>query len=632
MATLQKIRNHGPLLLIIVGIAMLAFILGDFLNSSSSFFNRNRDKIAVISGNDISFRDFEVSKEHLSRFYEMQNQNISSEIAQQQIRNQVWQWYLLENTFGEEAKAAGLRVTEEELMRINPAFAQPNLYNPSYITCLKRGTSIELMQQKYFMLFRGLMRTNSLDAKFAFNARQADVNVEYVCKPYYMIPDSLVTVSSSDIKNYYKLHKEEFKQEPYRTISYIAFDIVPSETDFKEAAELMDKLQEEFKTTENIASFVNSYSDVPFSYDQDYSEESVPAQYKDFAFAKGAKAGQVTELTFEDNVYSMARIMKAGYSLPDSIELQLITNEEETEAQSFWYPISVLKQEQTTDVFDKICLSKKGEQVVLSVRGEERPFKVLDKSPATPKVQLAILERKVTPSDNTTNAISSEISQFIVDNNTEEKFIAAAKEQDLNYISDYKLTKNTENIGSFENSRRIVQWAFDAKEGQISESYRCNDQYIVALLTEANENEYIPMEEIQSYIVMDVINNKKAELLMSDAENVQTLEQAAEIFGTNIETAEHINLASSRFGNKGAEPAVVGTAMATADNTIAGPIQGNVGVYYIKTGAKVIANNEIDIEAEKTQLTQNKLNTMAQYLMSEIISNAKIEDNRINFY
>lgn len=641
MATLSKIRSHGVLLLIVVGLAMLAFILGDFLNSGSSFFNRGRENIAVISGNKINFRDFERSKEELTEFFKTQNQNISDEIAQQQIREQVWQWYISENTLGEEAKTVGLHVTEDEIegniyqicQNIqDPALAQAYQFHPTYRNCLERMIRNGLIQQKYSSLLRNLIHANSLDAKFAFNARQADVNVEYVCKPYYAIPDSLVKVSSSDIKKLYNLYKEAYKQEPYRMISYVAFDIVPSETDYKEAEELMKGLQEEFKTTENITSFVNSYSNIPF-YSQDYSEATIPAQYKDFAFAKGAKAGQVTELSFENNVYSMARIVKAGYSLPDSVEIQMIVGESETqEQQPIWYQTSALKEQLASDLFEKICNSKKGEQIPLPAADENIFLKIVDKSPATPKVQLAILERRVIPSSNTTTALSSQIVKFISDNNTEEKFIAAAKEQDLNYISDYRLTKNTENVGSLGDSRRIVQWAFEAKEGEISDLYRCDEQYIVAILTEASDDEYRSINDVRAQLTIEAMNNKKAELLMNDAEEVQSLEQAAELFGTEIQTAEHINFASYRFGNSGAEPAVIGTALAMADNTIAGPIQGNFGVYYIKTGVKVTATNEIDLEAEKSQLTQRNFGMMAQYLMSEIISKANIKDNRINFY
>ena len=73
MATLQKIRNHGVALLIIVGLAMLAFILGDFLNSGSSFFNRSRENVGTIAGQDIHYTEYEAAKEQLTEVYKIES-------------------------------------------------------------------------------------------------------------------------------------------------------------------------------------------------------------------------------------------------------------------------------------------------------------------------------------------------------------------------------------------------------------------------------------------------------------------------------------------------------------------------------------------------------------------------------
>ena len=637
MATLSKIRSHGVLLLVIVGLAMLAFILGDFLHSGSTFFHRNRENAAVISGNKVNIQDFDNTRKQLEETYKMQNLNVSDNAVQQQIRNQVWEWFLLENTFGEEAETIGLNVTAEEqnaqirsiVYQIkqsikNPELANAYIYNPSYWACWEREARLGLLQQKYYSLLNSLVRANSLDAKFAFNARQADVNVEYAFKPYYAIPDSLVSVSNADIKALYNLHKEGFKQEPYRVISYVTFDIVPSEADYKDVEKFMKNLQEEFNTTDDIASLVNSNSNIPFS-GIDYSEETIPAQYKDFAFAKNAKAGQVTELLFDNNTYSMARIVKAGYSLPDSIELRFIATEEGQEDQTGWVKVSDMNQE-----FAESALNcKKGAR--FTTNSGNQTYEVLDISKATPKVQLAILERTVNPSSNTNTAIYNKVNQFIIENGTEEKFMATVKEQDLNLLTDYKLTKTTENIGTLKEARQIVKWAFTAKEGEIS-NFKCDDKYVVALLTKANDNKYRSIDEVKNTLIAEAINDKKAELILRDAKDVQTLEEAAKLFGTEIQTAEHINLSSIQFGNSGPELAVIGTAMTMADNTVSEPIKGNLGVYVIKTGVKVIANNEIDLEAEKKQLTQRSAYMVLQQFTRPILNNAKITDNRINFY
>ena len=364
MASLQRIRNHGALLIAIVGLAMLAFILGDFLNSGSSFFNRSRENVGVIEGQKIQYTEYEAAKEQLTEVYKIESgRNDFDEDMYTQIRNQVWNMLMMDYTLRAQAKEIGMDVTVDELselcigenvhqiLRSRRAFMDENgQFNRQAVINLlqainqgaddaeqsanlkqaktywlywEKAVRISYLQEKYTNLFQHLIKANSLDAEFAFNNRQNGVSAEYVTKPYFAVADSLVKVSESDIKKLYKQRKEEFKQTPNRAIKYIAFDIVPSQDDFKAAETLLNNLKEEFRTTEDVSLVVNTNSDIMYD-GRDYSIETVPAQFKDFAFAKGAKAGQCTEILFENDTYAMARIMKAGYSMPDSVELKAI--------------------------------------------------------------------------------------------------------------------------------------------------------------------------------------------------------------------------------------------------------------------------------------------------------------------
>ncbi|MBQ7210203.1 MAG: SurA N-terminal domain-containing protein [Paludibacteraceae bacterium] len=116
MATLQKIRSHGALVLIIVGAAMLAFIIGDFLNSGATYFSRSRETVAEIAGNKISITDFEKSINQLQEVYKIESgrQDIDENLSQQ-LRQQVWQEYLSKNAIESMAEAAGMRLTAKEL-------------------------------------------------------------------------------------------------------------------------------------------------------------------------------------------------------------------------------------------------------------------------------------------------------------------------------------------------------------------------------------------------------------------------------------------------------------------------------------------------------------------------------------
>ena len=119
MATLQSIRNHGTILLVVVGVAMLAFILGDFLNSGSSFFNKNRENVAEIAGHQVHYTEYEAAKEQLQEVYKIETgTNDINEDLTIQLRNQAWQMMLMNYTLREQAEKIGLDVTADELSEL----------------------------------------------------------------------------------------------------------------------------------------------------------------------------------------------------------------------------------------------------------------------------------------------------------------------------------------------------------------------------------------------------------------------------------------------------------------------------------------------------------------------------------
>ena len=119
MAALQSIRNHGTILLVVVGVAMLAFILGDFLNSGSSFFNKNRENVAEIAGHQVHYTEYEAAKDQLTEVYKIEtgSSDINEDLSIQ-IRNQAWQMMLMNYTLRNQAEKIGLDVTADELSEL----------------------------------------------------------------------------------------------------------------------------------------------------------------------------------------------------------------------------------------------------------------------------------------------------------------------------------------------------------------------------------------------------------------------------------------------------------------------------------------------------------------------------------
>ncbi len=288
MASLQRIRNHGALLIAIVGLAMLAFILGDFLNSGSSFFNRSRENVGVIEGQKIHYTEYEAAKDQLTEVYKIESgRSDFDEDMSAQIRNQVWNMLMMDYTLRAQAKEIGMDVTVDELSELcigenphqiirgrrafydeNGQFSRDAVKNlisaindgsddaeqnanlqqaKTYWLYWEKVVRISHLQEKYTALLQHLLKANSLDAQFAFDAREKGVSAEFVAQPYFSIADSLVSYSESDIKKLYKQHLSQYKQTPNRAIKYIAFDIVPSEEDFKAAQDLLTNRDEQLQ-------------------------------------------------------------------------------------------------------------------------------------------------------------------------------------------------------------------------------------------------------------------------------------------------------------------------------------------------------------------------------------------------
>lgn len=667
MASLQRIRNHGALLIAIVGLAMLAFILGDFLNSGSSFFNRSRENVGVIEGQKIHYTEYEAAKDQLTEVYKIETgRSDFDEDMNAQIRNQVWNMLMMDYTLRAQANKIGMDITKDELSELcigeNPhqiirsrrVFMDENgQFNRNAVVNLlqainqdsedaeqnanlkqaktywlywEKAVRISYMQEKYTALLQHLLKANSVDAEFAFNGRQHGVSAEYAMQPYFTVADSLVTVSESAVKKLYKQHKEQFKQTPNRAIKYIAFDIVPSEDDFKAAQELMEKLQEEFRTAEDVSVVVNTNSDIMYD-GRDYSEQTVPAQFKEFAFAKGAKAGQCTEILFENNTYAMARIMQAGYSLPDSVELKAIAAEEGQEDQELgWFKADQLPKNIAEPAFN----GKRGARFTVAQGMGEQTYEIMELGKPTPKVKLAIIAREVTPSSKTYSALYNKAKQFIVDNNNAEALEVAAQEQGMAVIPQFNLTATTDKVGQLKASRPIVRWAFEAKEGAVSDVFECGQQFVIAALTEVNDGDYRPLEAVRAELTYEARNNAKAEYIIKQLKDAENLEAAAKIMGQEVQAVERVSLADSRFGNAGMEPAAIGATVALGENALSEPIQGNAGVFVVKTGAANDLAEEFNADAEKAQLS-SRYAYLPYQAMQLIEDNAKVEDNRANF-
>ena len=359
MATLEKIRSKGLLLLIVVGLALVVFIVGDLVNSGSTYFQENSANVAVINGEKVKIRDYAEKMDQFNDVVKLQyGNNINDEMAEQ-IRQMVWESTITEKVIADECENIGMAVTKNELLDMlvgnnispmmmnnqmffnengqfdvnvvkqfitmldseeaaqNIPYEQLRLYR-NYWRYWEHAIKTNRLQEKYTNLLNTALVVNSLEAQYAYNSGKVSADAVYAIKNYFAIADSTINVTDAEIKALYNNKKEQFKQKQSADIKYILVDIRPSAEDFAEVEKWINDLKEEFTTTEDIAAVVNSNSDVQYR-GENLVKEQIDADFQEFAFT--GKAGDVMGPIFINNTYKMARIIENNIASIDSVNL-----------------------------------------------------------------------------------------------------------------------------------------------------------------------------------------------------------------------------------------------------------------------------------------------------------------------
>ncbi|MDX9919716.1 MAG: SurA N-terminal domain-containing protein [Paludibacter sp.] len=704
MAILGKIRSKGVLLLVVVGFALFAFIIGDFLTQGSTYFNKSRETVAEIVGEDVNINDYQAAIDQMVEVYKIETgQTDLSEDVMAQLRASVWENLVTEKLLFAEAEKLGLAVSKEELSEYvignkthplimqrrtfageNGQFSRPMLVQflnsldvtpeneemrqqiaqaKSYWLFWERNVKMAVLQDKYNALIGKAVTANSLEAKTSYEAAKVTTDVNYVVQPYFAISDSTVSVSKNEIKDRYNKNKELYKQEANRTLSYVAFEIRPLKEDSVEAQEWMNKISEEFKTTEDVVGLVNSNSDVMYD-GRNYSYNSLPLNLRDFAFT--GKTGDVFGPLFENNTHTMARIMESGILKSDSVKLRHIylTTADEAKADSIIGAINggavfadlakkyssvpqtaanggeigwIMEGMQGMDkeITDKAFAAVPNQVFTVKNAQGVQIMQVMEKTPARAKVKLAILERKVIPSSRSYGRIYNEAKQFAAELKSTE-FASKAQEKGVSVRTASELFESTERIADIPQSRQVIRWAFESDKGDVSDVFDCNNQFVVATTTEVNAKGYRSLEKVSDQIKAELIREKKADVMIKNLteqlKKTPSLEALAQALSTDVKVANAVNFANNQFGVAGFEPALIGKVSVLPANKLSAPLKGNAGVYVLLPVNPQVNQNPFNAKAQVMQLNMNFAYSLPYMILQDIRDNAEIEDNRLNFF
>jgi len=365
MATLQKIRNKAGFLIAVIGIALLAFILGDLLTSGSTLFRKSQDKVFEVNGKVISTEEYFTRVTEWENFQKlMSGESSLDENASLQIKELVYQQMVKEFILDNQAKKLGLTVSKEEindlvhgenispLLQQLPLFVDPKtgIYDREALTnfftaintppeslkpeeralvqqyksmwlFIENLIKYQRLEEKYRTLLSSAVMVNDMEAKTSFDLSQQNADLTYVVQNYYTIPDTLVTVEDSEIRAFYEKHKKNFKlNSPIAKITYFIREIAPSDEDFAEVeAQAMEAAKKLAEST-NPSAVVADYSETPYRDVYLAANELTESQ---LSFVSSANIGDMYGPVREGNSFQIYKLIDKIVA-PDSVRLRMI--------------------------------------------------------------------------------------------------------------------------------------------------------------------------------------------------------------------------------------------------------------------------------------------------------------------
>ncbi len=349
MGIIGSIRKHSGWAVAIVGIAILAFILGDLTKNSGGI-----PDVGKVDGETLTSQRFNEKVAELENNFKMQQQTtqVPAEM-EKQIREQVWSQFVDETLMEEQTSKLGLRVTPAEVNDmytgtfihpyVRQSFTDPQtgqfdvryvnqfIENFDQIDTTRRMQWVELEnyckndreQQKYMTLINsGFYMPKALANKVAEYASTV-ANVRVVSLPFSSVADDEATVADADYEKYYNEHKAEFRvREELRDLDFIAFPVNPTPQDLADIQNEVNKTWDEFQTVpaDEVAFFVNAESDR--SYDSTYKRANTFKAPFDEQIA-AAKDGDFLAPVMVGNEWMMAKVISSAVR-PDSLRASVI--------------------------------------------------------------------------------------------------------------------------------------------------------------------------------------------------------------------------------------------------------------------------------------------------------------------
>ena len=659
MQIIQSIREKGAaIIIIVIAISLIGFILMDSKpGSNTSLFGGNSTNVGKVNGRAIELNEFNrrVTQEESNQAAQSGQQPTGAAVLR--IRDQIWNQIVAEEVFYKEADKLGINLTSKELSAIlmssdqqNPFMKERGMVDPATgkldetkaraalnnIKKIKGDQRLSVDAQILEPLklstaaakYGGLISAAAYFPTWMQEKDMADsktfATISYVAVGYNEISDSAVTVKDEDINNYVAKHKDIFKQEAGRTISYITFSQLPSAADSAKSLQNIADLKTPFAADSNAKAFVARNTSAIDFVDEYLPVSKIQSQVKDTIIKQ--PIGVVGGPYLDGTNYTLAKVIGTK-QLPDSVKARHILislNDQQTgnpirpdsaakkladsilaavkggadfgalalkyssdgsatkggDLGSFGYGAMVPE-------FNEFTFTKSvGDKAVVKTQFGYHVIDILSQTNFKPAYKIAFLAKPILASDETINASSLASSKASAQKNTKDLTDYAAK-NGLSLVEFPTIIKENDfTVGNMQDARSLVRWIFEAKKGDVSEPIAIGNDFVVATVNKVYSEG--TQDAVTARIGAEAVvrNMKKAEIISAKLGATPTLETAAATYKKQVLTAgadSTITMAGRIINGIGAEPKVIGASFNKEHTTKASsPIVGTSGVYVLK--------------------------------------------------
>ncbi|MEO6406180.1 MAG: peptidylprolyl isomerase [Ferruginibacter sp.] len=707
MQIIQSIRDKGAAIVIaVIALSLIGFILMDARQGSGKMFAGMNSNVGKVNGESIERTYFDKRVRMLETQEEQKSGQKPSGIRSQQIREQLWNQVVAEKIFYAEAEKLGIDLTAKELSsillsndpsnpflqqgladqatgRLDVAKAQEALANIKKFKGEQREmvnaeivdpTKLNTAVAKY----SGLLNASVYYPTWMQEKENADAKnfaqISYVYVPFNEISDSSITVTDAEVNSYVQKHKELFKQEEGRMISYASFSQLPSVEDSARVKTYLETLKTSFATDTSAAAFIARNTSVI-----DFKDEYLPkskAQTTQLDTISKFPIGTVYGPYVENGNYVIAKIL-GSKTLPDSVKARHILislNDEKGQplrsdsvakkladsiltAVNAGADFAALAAKYSSDgskdkggdlgtfgygtmvaEFNEFTFTKPvGSREVVKTQFGYHVVEVLSQKDLKPAYKVALLAKEIAASDVTINSASLKATKASAEKDKKALEAYAAKNGvQLTQVPTI-VKENDFSIASLQEARSLVRWIFEANKGDVSEPFSIGDQFIVASVDKIEKEGVQDASTARAGSEVMIRKEKKTVMIKAKLGNNPTIQSVASAYNKQITQAgadSSITFSAQIINGVGLEPKIIGASFNKAYQGKPSPaIGGTNGVYVMQVNN--ISSKPADTPNEQAQKATARVGALRSQLNNwyeGLKKQATIKDNRSKFY